>query len=232
MGACLCTACTPPGEDLSPLSDDEMKRLQARGFLPCVATPSVDFDGKNQLSCLYVAEYENGAEWTFLFLDEDRPNACQDCCYDYIRRPLFGRFSDIETVFVVDDKVEFPGTYSADQAWRAKVPSHNDAAIELARFEKHEPEDDGSPPSEGQGQHLPILWVNTWNHLFGEKNNNTNLEITYMCPKLTADGGKFSDFLIRKGTRAEVDARFRGVITSVSTVMTEERQRRLGKRLL
>ena len=45
MGACF----SQPGEELPTLSDDEIKQLRDKGCVPCVATPSVDFEGKNQL---------------------------------------------------------------------------------------------------------------------------------------------------------------------------------------
>ena len=169
---------------------------------------------------VYVALYENGVELTLLFLDEDRPNACEDCIYDNIRRPLFGRFSDIESFFIIGDQVEFPGTHCGGQKWNEKVPHHNVATIALSKFDRKDDTD-------------PIVWVNTWNHLIGEKNNNTEKEITYQRPQpaggMEALGNK--DFVLRKGCRAEVDKRFKGLITSVSEVMTDERKGKLGKRL-
>lgn len=216
MGAC----CSQITEELPAMTEEDMKRLREKGHLPCVATPSVDFEGLNQLQTIYVAEYENGTELTFLFLDEDRPNMCEDCIYDTIRRPLFGRYSDIESVIIINDTVEFPGTYSGDQTWKAKVPAHNNDTIDFSKFEKRDGTD-------------PIFWINTWNHLIGEKNNNTDMEITYQ--RAMKEGSKETvesrDFVIRKGSRAEVDARFKGLMTTVSTVMTEERAQKLGKRI-
>lgn len=223
MGACY----SAPGAELPAATDEEIKELKERGCLPCVATPSVDFEGKNQLQTVYVARYEHGVELTLLFLDEDRPNACGDCFYDTIRRPLFGRYSDIETIFIIYDqdekvdKVEFPGTYSGDQTWKAAAPQHGKATIALEKFEKRE------------GGEL-VLWINTWNHLIGDKNNNSTMAITYQNAQ--PEGGQETvenkDFVIRKGSRSDVDARFNGLMTSVSEVMTEERQKRLGKRLM
>ena len=115
----------------------------------------------------------------------------------------------------------FPGTYSAEQTWKEKMPKHNETNIPLDQFEKH-----------GDGSEL-ILWINTWNHLVGEKNNNPGMEITYQ--HCQPDGGKEhldnKDFVLRKGSRAEVDARFKGLMTTVSTVMTTEREELLGKRI-
>ena len=145
---------------------------------------------------------------------------CEDCIYDHIRRPLFGRWSDIESVVIIGDKVEFPGTYAGDQPWNAKVPQHGEAAIDINKFEKKDDTD-------------PIIWVNTWNHLLGERNNNTNMEITYQRPMKvgSTESLESRDFVIRKGSRSEVDMRFKGLITTLSTVVTEERAKRLGKRI-
>ena len=208
------------GKELPAATGSELKALQERGHLPCVATPSADFDGKNQLQTVYVAAYENGTELTFSFLDEDWPNACADCVYDTIRWPLYGRVSDIESLIIVNDQVHFPGTYSADQSWGIAMPTHNEASIDLSEFEKN---DAGEL----------ILWINTWNHLFGEKNNNATLPITYQCAQTPGgvESMETEDFVIRKGSRDEVDARFKGLMTSKVKVMTPERRQELGRRL-
>ena len=216
MGAC----CSQSADDLDHATEEDIKRLRDKGHLPCLAGPAIDFDGENQCQTIYVAEYENGTELTFLFLDEDRPNMCEDCLYDHIRRPLFGRWSDIESVVIIGDKVEFPGTHSGEQKWNAKVPEHGEASIELSTFEKKDDTD-------------PIIWVNTWNHLLGEKNNNEGMEITYQRPMKAGSTETLQnrDFVIRKGSRAEVDLRFKGLITTLSTVITPERAEKLGKRI-
>lgn len=88
MGLCY----SAPAEKLPAATDEDIARLKGKGHLPRLAFPSVDLEGKNNLKVVYVAEYENGTELTFLFRDEDRPNPCEDCLYDTIRRPLFGRW--------------------------------------------------------------------------------------------------------------------------------------------
>lgn len=145
---------------------------------------------------------------------------CEDFVYDNIRAPLFGRSSDIESVVIVGDEVEFPGTHSGDQKWDAKVPHHGESTVKLAAFGKKDETD-------------PIFWSNTWNHLIGEKNNNPDMEITYQSA-MDADkveDMKNRDFKVRIGSRAEVDARFKGLMTTLSTVITEERAKKLGKRV-
>jgi len=219
MGGC----CSTPAAELPAATENEIEELQQKGYNIVVAGPTHDFRGENELVTVYVAVYENGCEITMLFLDEDRPNKCEDCLYDHIRRPLFGRSSDIESVIIINDEMVFPGTYSGDQTWKEKVPSHGETSVALDQFDRH-----------GEDQNM-IVWVNTWNHLFGEKNTNPDMEITYqhaLPAGSSKDGSNVStDFVYRKGSRAEVDARFKGLITSLSDVMTEERQKVLGKRL-
>lgn len=113
-------------------------------------------------------------------------------------------------------------TFAGDQTWKAKVPEHGDTSVPLSKFEKH-----------GDGTEF-ILWSNTWNHLLGESNNNPDMEITYQHaqPAGGKEHTKNKDFVVRKGSRADVDARFKGLMTSVSAVMTPEREKKLGKRLM
>jgi hypothetical protein len=218
MGACCSSK---PGEQLPAVSEEELSQLRQEGHLPCIAIPSIDQTGENNLQTVYVANYEHGMELTFLFLDEDRPNKCQDCLYDTIRRPLFGRYSDIESIIIVHDEVIFPGTYSGNQEWRTKTPKHGHATIELSKFQKHENGTDF------------VLWCNTWNHLLGENNTNTTEAINYCQAKPcgSIETKDSIDYVVRKGSRAEVDARFKGLMTSVSTVMTEDTAKKLGKRI-
>jgi hypothetical protein len=238
MGACLGGCCLPPeGDELPALSAEEIRALRDRGCLPAVAGPSADFDGHNQLRTVYAALYENGAELTLLFRDEDRPSGCEDCLYDAVRRPLFGRTSDVESVLIIGEDVVFPGTYSAGQRWDEKAPSHNEATIPRDRFEK----DGEGGSSGGSGPADFVLWINTWNHLMGEKNNNPGVPVTVQraaAPAGEEDADRASlaaggtGFAVRRGSREEVDARFRGLMTSVAAVMTDDRRERMGKRLM
>ena len=154
-------------------------------------------------------------------MDEDRPNMCEDCIYDNIRAPLFGRSSDIESIVIIGDKVEFPGTHSGEQKWNEKVPHHGETSIELSKFGRKDDTD-------------LIIWSNTWNHLLGEKNNNPDMEITYQqaLPAGSVETKKRDqkDFVVRLGSRAQVDARFKGLLTTLSTVITPERAEKLGQR--
>jgi len=207
-------------KQLPAASEEDIARLQEKGHLVCVAIPAVDIEGRNNLQTIYYAEYENGTEITLLFKDEDRPNALLDGVYDTIRKPLFGRKSDIETIFIIKDSVEFPGTYAGKQEWNEKIPKHEEATVELSKFEKKEKD--------------PVLWINTWNHLIGESNNNTSEEIVYSRPLAanSTESSSTTDYVARKGSREEVDGMFKGLKKSFNTVVTPERAEKLGKRLL
>lgn len=50
MGCCMSQ---PP--DLPLATEDDIKRLREKGFMPCLAGPSVDFDGDNQCATVYIA---------------------------------------------------------------------------------------------------------------------------------------------------------------------------------
>jgi hypothetical protein len=208
--------------DLPEASKEDYERLKGQGYVPCVAVCSLDIQGNNNLKTVYIAEYEHGAEITLLFLDEDRLNVCLDCVYDTVRRLLFGRSCDIESILIFKEDdgsktVCFPGTYSGEQNWRIRNPSHNRAEVKLSEFEEKEDEF--------------VLWVNTWNHLMGEKNTNPEFSDIVYCTRGTNSDQIFSDYVLRQGSRAEVDARFKGLMTSVVEIMTPEREKKLGKRL-
>ena len=64
-------------------------------------------------------------------------------------------------------------------------------------------------------------------------NTNTTQEIGYCQAKPcgSIETTESIDYVVRKGSRAEVDARFKGLMTSVSTVMTDDTAKKLGKRI-
>lgn len=195
----------------------------AASKLPVLAHPQLDVEQGNGVSAVAVAWYERGLEITVRFLDEDRPHPCSDRAYDCLRTPLFGRRSDIETFFILhaDGDVFFPGTASGDAGWSAMAPAHVTAAIPLDQFERDE-----------AGR--PIVYVNTWSHLFGHKNNNAHMALVRSRPAAgaaVADDGAADMYPVLSATRAEVDAEYRGYIRSLSATMTPALQLKLGARL-
>jgi hypothetical protein len=202
------------------LSDDAGSRL------PVIALPEQDVEHGNGVSAVAVAWYERGQEITVHFRDEDRPDKCSDMAYDCLRSPLFGRRSDIETFFLLqaDGEVFFPGTASGDAAWSAAAPAHLTASIPLDQFQR-----------DGAGR--PIVYVNTWNHLFGHKNNNEHMPLVSSRPAagsavaVANDGARVPLYPVLSASRAEVDRQYRGCIRSLNATMTPALQGKLGARL-
>lgn len=205
------------GEELPAATQGDLTRLRDKGLIPSVALPTVDVS--NILQVVYVAEYENGAEITLLFKDEDRPNPFLAVLYDMLRYPLYGRTSDVETVIIIGETVHFPGTYAAKQTWNTRNPHHEDATVPMSKFDRNEAND-------------WILYTNTWNHLFSESPNNPGQTLLFCTPTLDEETSKTTkDYRLRRGSREEVDGMFQGLMTTVSEVMTDERAKALGKRL-
>lgn len=168
---------------------------------PIFMIPQKDIvDGDNGITEVAFGESEvvNGVEVTVIFKDEDRPNHMEDIVYDAIRKPLFGRTEDIETFTFVRGEdgafhtILFKGTYSGDeQDWSCKAPKHMTEEVSIADFSK-----DGD---------RTLIWVNVWNHLFGRKNNNPNMEMQ-----------RVEDYPCTSGTRAKVDSRYKGMVTTLA----------------
>lgn len=165
---------------------------------PIFKVPAEDIARGNEIVEVSFGEAtdEDGIEVTVIFRDEDRPNRCEDRMYDCIRLPLFGRKEDIET-FIVNrnalgefDSITFPGTYSGDQDWGVRLPTHFAETVPLSEFVQ----EDGRV----------VLWVNVWNHLFGPRNNNPAMEMTVVA-----------DYPCTMGNRDDVDRRYVGMMTTV-----------------
>uniref|UniRef100_A0A7S1FCG1 Uncharacterized protein n=1 Tax=Noctiluca scintillans TaxID=2966 RepID=A0A7S1FCG1_NOCSC len=197
---CPCGRALRARESVQMLSPPRLQEMH--GFSPPIfKVPTIDHAGDNDIVEVSFAESEtmDGVEVTVIFKDEDRPNRCADCFYDVIRLPLFGRQCDIETFTVlrgpagVFDRIHFEGTYSGDQDWSAQVPRHMTAVVPVSEFEL-----------ESESGRL-VIWINVWNHLFGPRNNN---------PDMTFD--TVDSFLLTRGLRREVDARFVGLLNRVA----------------
>lgn len=206
------------GSREAPMFSSEVESL-----LPIFALPQSDVTNGNGISAVWVAEYENGIELSVKFDDEDRPTKCGDMFYDAIRKPLFGRSSDIETIFFLHKlgTVHLPGTASGDSNWASMAPQHLTKTIPLKQFES----------DSASKRH--IFYVNTWSHLMGEKNNNTQMSMVRVAPAvgLESSDPKESLYTVLQGSRAEVDAQFRGCCSSVSKVMTDDTKAKLGRRI-
>jgi hypothetical protein len=171
---------------------------------PCFMMPKKDIDGDNGIVEVAFGEAEdvNGIEVTVVFKDEDRPNHVEDVVYDAIRKPLFGRSEDIETFTFVRgeggkfESILFKGTYSGDQNWSCKVPKHMTETVQLSEFAEEK---------SVSGDARTVIWINVWNHLFGPRNTNPDMEMVMV-----------HDYPCTNATRKKVDSRYKGMITTVA----------------
>lgn len=163
---------------------------------PIFMLPKVDEEGGNGVEEVSFGLVGDDLEVSVVFTDEDRPSKTEDFLYDIIRKPLFGRSKDIETFKLIKgkqgyEKIEFSGTYAGEQTWKAKMPEHGTATLDINEFETR----DGRL----------VIYVNVWNHLMSHKNNNTDMEL--VCE---------DSYRSSRGTRNEVDRRYAGIISKVA----------------
>ncbi len=144
--------------------------------LPTLVQSRRDVEGRNAIKEVYYTisptNKELKIEYNVVFENEKYPVSILSQIHGFYHKMANGRKEDIETIVMYFDNntltaVGFPDTYSDRQEYAEKIPKHNTAMI-LA----------------------PVMdvYVNTWNHLFSEKDNNTYLE-KYLW-KLTNDGSK------------------------------------------
>lgn len=107
---------------------------------------------------------------TVVFRDEDEPFFLFDWCYDAYRKQHYRRKKDIETFYLRSDSATgaidslfFPGTWSGTQVFHKGVVKHFSAGF--------------AAPSFQQISNKPVIYVNTWNHLFAPENVNPKLRL-------------------------------------------------------
>jgi hypothetical protein len=167
--------------------------------IPVFGVPAIDETQGSGVKKVYMSidEEKQLIEVTVVFGDEIRPDCVTNCMYGSMRRVLFGRYEDVETFFIKLDgnsnisSVSFDGTYAGNQEWFTSVPKHGSEEVGMDLFDKH------------QDTKRPVIWINTWNHMFAETNSNS----TMGCVILT-------DFNVSVGDRAHVDSKYHGMITS------------------
>lgn len=236
-------ACARKGAKVPKLISGELvdenivARLVGAGKLPMIAIPRYDLEGDNGIKQVFISEYEGGIEVTVIFEDEDRPNPVSDLIYDLIRRPLFGRSEDIESIFVNGSRgapaesIDFPGTYADGATWKALAPLHGTATVPIAKFERRQHEG-------WEAGQCPVVWVNTWSHLFGEANANPDMEMVYCSPAHAADAARSRSantalpedvYPVYWGSRADVDAKFDGLVGSFAKTMSSDKRAAIGR---
>ncbi|MBN1683238.1 hypothetical protein JW865_06780 [Candidatus Bathyarchaeota archaeon] len=186
----------------------EQEITYALTFVPKVKQPDFDTVG-NGLTNVFIDVHEqniygylmtgyNIIEVSLVWNDEDYPNnPLLDWFYDGVRQTLYGRLQDIETFFIVVDRstglfsrasfikidcvrglvyITFDGCYSSTQTWTQN--NHYEAKKDRYLWDR-------------TNEH-PWMWVNTWNHMLGEDQNNAYSHVTY---------NTWSDFTLQYGNR-------------------------------
>ncbi|EPG67893.1 hypothetical protein EHQ61_17475 [Leptospira wolffii] len=160
-----------------------------------VSQPETDVKSGNVLLAVYCKSemIPQGSELqiSLVFRDEIHPNSWKDFFYRIYRRFRYGRTYDIESFRLKLDpngkpvSLELANVYSGDQIFLQDPVEHFDKTLSSSQMKEK--------------NSIPILYSNTWNHMFGEKDNNPDL------PKqeLPIAGSRF-------GTRSQLDDYFGG----------------------
>ncbi|MFB5649838.1 surface adhesion protein Lsa23 [Leptospira wolffii] len=160
-----------------------------------VSQPETDVKSGNELLAVYCKSemIPQGSELqiSLVFRDEIHPNSWKDFFYRIYRRFRYGRTYDIESFRLKLDpngkpvSLELANVYSGDQIFLQDPVEHFDKTLSSSQMKEK--------------NSIPILYSNTWNHMFGEKDNNPDL------PKqeLPIAGSRF-------GTRSQLDDYFGG----------------------
>jgi len=152
-----------------------------------VLQPSPDVENGNGLKAVYVCGLQSLGgeviEVTLVFSDEDKPPAgsLEDLWYDVWRLVTWGRLEDIETLYVVNDghrlRVEYRGlmlVLNGTLGLREIAPIGSG----LKRFTEAAHVED----IEVASTTLLELYVNTWNHAIGLRDNNPDVEKVVFGP--------------------------------------------------
>jgi len=127
--------------------------LIVQGYALIFMVPTFDMD--NPIIEVYAQVSEEGTEVTVIFLDEDHPNPIVDFIYDIFRFFKYGRVKDVETFFIFENEVYFPGVYASTTSFFETENLHHTKRVGIENFEIYDGE--------------TIIYVNTWNHMFCEK---------------------------------------------------------------
>ncbi|TGL92537.1 hypothetical protein EHQ76_19840 [Leptospira barantonii] len=188
----LCTACSPAKKELPTFSQNlECTKEE----IPLWIQPADDIEAGNDLEIIYCNQREtpNGKrlELSLVFRDEKHPSFWKDAVYRIYRGFKYGRHKDIESLRLQFSKtgelstVHLKNVYSGDQIFSQDPVQHFDSVLKADQLTKEEKK--------------PVLYINTWNHMFSEKDQN---------PKLSKK--KLDNVELRTGSREELDAFYSG----------------------
>ncbi|PJZ31637.1 surface adhesion protein Lsa23 [Leptospira kmetyi] len=188
----LLTGCSPAKKEL-PRFSSELECSNEE--IPIWIQPSDDVKDGNDLEIIYCNKREtpNGKriELSLVFRDERHPSFWKDAVYRIYRGFKYGRHKDIESLRLQFSNtgelstVHLKNVYSGDQKFSQDPVQHFDSVLKADAFSKEEKK--------------PILYINTWNHMFSEKDQN---------PELSKK--KFNNVELRTGSREELDAFYSG----------------------
>ena len=163
--------------------------------LPVFILPEAD--SKNGIRAIFLDNSKkNILSITVVFADEDHPSAFTDFIYDIYRHFKYKRTEDVETFNYYyskqsdikngfPEKVIFPTTYSKNQPFFTKDVKHYTETVAFSAFTLKE--------------NRPLIFINTWNHLFSENNNNRDLKLNTI-----------ENYPVYIGSRADVEKLYRG----------------------
>lgn len=113
------------------------------------------FDKDNSIHSVYSYDHGDKREITIVFWDEDHPNPFIDLVYDIYRFFKWGRFYDIETFFVLKERILFKDDFCDSQSYNQLENLHNSAEVPIDDFERTDKN--------------VVIYVSTWNHMFSNK---------------------------------------------------------------
>ncbi|TGL61589.1 surface adhesion protein Lsa23 [Leptospira sarikeiensis] len=181
--------CTSPPLPVFPSKEG----ICPKADLILLSQPEIDIQTGNGLVGIYCKAdiTPAGFEWeiSLVFQDEIHPSGWKDFFYRIYRRFRYGRTYDIESFLVrlePDAKtfqLDLRNVYSGEQIFEEDPVVHKDKILSSSSLESR--------------NSFPVLYINTWNHMFGEKDNN---------PKLTKQEIQISEF--RFGSRSQLDGYF------------------------
>ncbi len=185
IGACTTT---PNFNKVAPKLPHQLETEGYTKTLPIFLLPEIDIKNGNELVAVFISKRQkNELSITVIFKDEDHPSAITDFLYDIYRRFKYHRTMDVETFYYrypekndkgipIPKSIYFHGTYSKNQIFSPKSVKHYTADIPFESFLKSK-----NPLCKKKKIDTlfprPLIFINTWNHMFGERNNNLNLKL-------------------------------------------------------
>jgi hypothetical protein len=186
-------ALTPSGSVLDSGTINARSRTFPQIKLPIFQIPQIDYDQDNGIEqVFYQALDSKRVQITAVFRDEDHTFkifglALFDLGYDAYRSNHWRRIRDVESFIYHFDtvaswksgtptRIEFPGSYAGSQQWDVMVAQHYAGTFASNQFQWQ------------SGR--PIIHVNTWNHMFGPKNNNPSLAQKTVATYSTRNGDR------------------------------------------